>query len=99
MMSRVPLGANIPSGTGTIRAPGWDLDLPDQFTGADRIARDRGLTREDLDAFGLASQRRARVAVDEGRLTGSTPPAPRRRSPTAPRPCSSWTRTGRAASG
>ncbi len=68
MMSRVPLGANIPPDTGSIRAPGWDLDLPDQFTGADRIARDRGLTRGDLDAFGLASQQKARVAVDEGRF-------------------------------
>ena len=68
MMSRVPLGANIPPDTGTPRAPGWDLDMPDQFTGADRIARDRGLTRGDLDAFGLASQLRARAAVDEGRF-------------------------------
>ena len=68
MMSRVPLGANIPPDTGSIRAPGWDVDLPDQFTGADRIARDRGLTREDLDAFGLASQQKARTAVDEGRF-------------------------------
>jgi acetyl-CoA C-acetyltransferase len=68
MMSRVPLGANIPPDTGSIRGPGWDIDLPDQFTGADRIARDRGLGREDLDAFGLASQQKARTAVDEGRF-------------------------------
>ncbi|MCB8958662.1 MAG: acetyl-CoA C-acyltransferase, partial [Nocardioides sp.] len=31
-------------------------------------ARNRGITRDDLDAFGLASQRKARVAVDEGRF-------------------------------
>jgi acetyl-CoA C-acetyltransferase len=68
MMSRVPLGANIPPGTGSIRADSWDLDMPDQFTGADRIARDRGIGREELDAFGLASQQKARVAVDEGRF-------------------------------
>ncbi|MCP6135292.1 hypothetical protein NL393_39535, partial [Klebsiella pneumoniae] len=68
MMSRVPLGANIPPGTGSIRAEGWDLDMPDQFTGADRIARDRGLSRDELDAFGLASQHKARAAVDEGRF-------------------------------
>jgi acetyl-CoA C-acetyltransferase len=68
MMSRVPLGANIPPGTGTPRAPSWHLDMPDQFTGADRIARDRALTREDLDGFGLASQQKARTAVDEGRF-------------------------------
>ncbi len=68
MMSRVPLGANVPPGTGTLRPDNWTLDMPDQFTGADRIARDRGLTREDLDAFGAASQHKARVAVDEGRF-------------------------------
>ncbi len=68
MMSRVPLGANIPPGTGTPKSAGWSIDMPDQFTGADRIARDRGITRADLDAFGLASQQKARVAVDEGRF-------------------------------
>jgi acetyl-CoA C-acetyltransferase len=68
MMSRVALGANIPAGTGSIRSEGWSIDLPDQFTGADRIARDRGISRDDLDAFGLASQHRARIAVDEGRF-------------------------------
>ena len=68
MMTRVPLGANIPPGTGTPRAPSWSIDMPDQFTGADRIARDRGISREQLDRFGLASQQKARVAVDEGRF-------------------------------
>ena len=68
MMSRVPLGANLPPETGTPRAPSWSIDMPDQFTGADRIARDRGLTRDQLDAFGLASQQKARAAVDEGRF-------------------------------
>ena len=68
MMSRVPLGANIPPGTGPIRPESWTLDMPDQFTGADRIARDRGISRDDLDAFGLASQQKARIAVDEGRF-------------------------------
>jgi acetyl-CoA C-acetyltransferase len=67
-MSRVPLGANVPPGTGDPRPDSWDIDLPDQFTAADRIAANRGLTREDLDAFGLASQQKARVAVDEGRF-------------------------------
>ena len=42
--------------------------MPNQFEAADRIAGRRGLTREDLDAFGLASQQKARVAVDEGRF-------------------------------
>ena len=42
--------------------------MPNQFEAADRIARRRGLTRADLDAFGLASQQKARAAVDEGRF-------------------------------
>jgi acetyl-CoA C-acetyltransferase len=67
-MSRVPLGANVPTGTGDPRPDDWSIDLPNQFEAADRIAGRRGLTRADLDAFGLASQQKARVAVDEGRF-------------------------------
>jgi acetyl-CoA C-acetyltransferase len=67
-MSRVGLGANIAPGTGRPRPDGWTIDLPDQFEGADRIARDRGFSREQVDAFGLASQQKARAAVDEGRF-------------------------------
>jgi acetyl-CoA C-acetyltransferase len=68
-MSRIPLGGNVPKGLGDPRPPSWDIDLPNQFEGADRIARDRGFSRESVDAFGLASQRKARTAVDEGRFT------------------------------
>ncbi len=67
-MSRVPLGGNVPPGLGLPRPDDWSIDMPDQFGGADRIARHRGLTREDLDAFGLRSQQKARIAVDEGRF-------------------------------
>ncbi len=67
-MSRIPLGGNVPPGLGDPRPDDWDIDMPNQFEGADRIARNRGLTREDLEAFGLASQQKARVAVDEGRF-------------------------------
>ena len=67
-MSRIPLGANVPPGTGDPRPADWTIDMPNQFEAADRIARNRGLTRADLEAFGLASQRKARVAVDEGRF-------------------------------
>ena len=71
-MSRVPLGANVPEGAGDPRPESWTIDMPNQFLGADRIARNRGLTREDLEAFGYESQRRARVAVDEGRFKRET---------------------------
>jgi acetyl-CoA C-acetyltransferase len=67
-MSRIGLGANITPGTGSPRPDSWSIDLPNQFEGADRIARNRGFTREEIDAFGLSSQQKARAAVDEGRF-------------------------------
>jgi len=73
-MSRVPLGGNVPPGLGSPRPDGWTIDMPDQFGGADRIARNRGLTRDDLDAFGLASQQKARTAVDDGRFAREIAP-------------------------
>jgi acetyl-CoA C-acetyltransferase len=74
MMSRVGLGANVMSGPGVPRPDGWDVDLPDQFTGADRIAEDFGLTREDLDAWGLRSQQRAIQAWAEERFKSQVAP-------------------------
>jgi acetyl-CoA C-acetyltransferase len=65
-MSRVPLGSNIMHGPGAWIADGWPWDSPDQFTGAERIARNRGITREDVDRFGLESQQKAKLAWDEG---------------------------------
>ena len=67
-MSRIGLGANITPGTGSPRPDSWTIDLPNQFEGADRIARNRGLSREEVDRFGLSSQQKARAAVDEGRF-------------------------------
>ncbi|OMB94577.1 acetyl-CoA acetyltransferase [Mycobacterium sp. NS-7484] len=63
-MSRVGLGAN----GGGARAASWDIDLPNQFEAAERIAKRRGLTRADVDALGLASQTRAKQAWAEGRF-------------------------------
>ena len=74
MMSRVGLGAAVFGGPGVPRPDGWDVDLPDQFTGADRIAHDFGISREDLDAWGLRSQQRAAQAWSEGRFTGQVAP-------------------------
>ncbi|MCW2794867.1 steroid 3-ketoacyl-CoA thiolase [Nocardioides sp.] len=67
-MSRIPLGGNVPPGLGDPRPDDWTIDLPNQFEAADRIAANRGLTRAELEAFGLASQQKARTAVDEGRF-------------------------------
>lgn len=71
-MSRVPLGANVPAGMGDPRPADWSIDLPNQFEGADRIVKDRGFSRADVDAFGLASQQKARVALDERRFDRET---------------------------
>jgi acetyl-CoA C-acetyltransferase len=68
VMSRVPLTPKVGTGLGTPRPATWSLDTPDQYVAADRIARRRGLTRADLDGYGLRSQQRARAAWDEGRF-------------------------------
>jgi acetyl-CoA C-acetyltransferase len=67
-MSRVFLGAAVAPGTGMPTPASWNLDLPDQFTAAERIAQRRGLTRADADALGLASQQKAAAAWAEGRF-------------------------------
>ncbi len=67
-MSRVPLRANVGEGAGMPRPDSWDIDLPNQFVAAERIAKRRGLTRADVDRFGLASQTRAARAVAEDRF-------------------------------
>lgn len=66
VMSRAPLGSNVlPANP---RPDDWDIDLPDQFTAAERIARRRGLTRERLDWFGARSQQLAAKAWSDGRF-------------------------------
>jgi acetyl-CoA C-acetyltransferase len=67
-MSRVPLGANIGTGVGTPKPDAWEIDLPNQFEAAERIARRRGITRADVDGFGLSSQQRAAAAWASGRF-------------------------------
>jgi acetyl-CoA C-acetyltransferase len=68
MMSRVFLGQALTPGTGSPKPDDWDIDTQDQFTSAERIARNRGLSRADVDAFGLESQRRAAHAWAENRF-------------------------------
>src|SRR5919204_5723365 len=65
MMSRVPMGSN-----------GGDLserllerwEIVPQGISAEAIAREWGLSREELDAYSLESHRRAVTASDEGRF-------------------------------
>ena len=68
-MSHVGLGANVMNGPGFFQPADWPWDsTPDQFAAAERIAKNRGITREEVDAWALRSQQRAIVARDEGRF-------------------------------
>ena len=73
VMTRTPMGASIVQGMG-FPFPQEQLDrysetgLPPQGIGADMIAVEYGLGRDDLDEFGARSQQRAAVARDEGRF-------------------------------
>jgi acetyl-CoA C-acetyltransferase len=73
-MSRVGLGANVINGPGYFEPPGWPWDTPNQFQAAERIASKRGITRADVDALGLASQRKAAVAWAENRFEREVTP-------------------------
>jgi acetyl-CoA C-acetyltransferase len=68
-MSRVPLGSNVRNGPGYYKLPDhpWD-DPKSQFHAADRILEKRGLSRDDLEALGVASQQKAARAWEEGRF-------------------------------
>jgi acetyl-CoA C-acetyltransferase len=67
-MSRVPLGAAAQAGAGTPRPASWDIDMPNQFLAAERIAQRRGLSRAEVDRFGLRSQALAAAAWAQGRF-------------------------------
>jgi acetyl-CoA acetyltransferase family protein len=69
-MSRVPMGSNL-------GADGWEglnpkiaerWPIVPQGISAEVIAKEWGLTREDLDGYSLESHRRAVAAIDEGRF-------------------------------
>ncbi|MGW6294482.1 steroid 3-ketoacyl-CoA thiolase [Streptomyces sp. NPDC055058] len=71
-MSRVPLGSASKHGPGKPFPDEWNVDLPNQFEAAERIARRRGITREDVDRLGLLSQERAAAAWAEERFKRET---------------------------
>ncbi len=79
-MSRVPLGTAAMAGGTSPRPPSWSIDMPNQFEAAERIAKRRGISRDDLDAFGLRSQRNAAAAWSAGHfdreVLGVKAPAP-----------------------
>ena len=67
-MSRVGLGMNAINGPGSSKPDEFPWDMPDQFGAAERIAQKYGISRQDVDWLGLESQRKAAVAVAEGRF-------------------------------
>jgi acetyl-CoA C-acetyltransferase len=67
-MSRVPLGTAARADAGSPRPASWDIDLPNQYVGAERIAQRRGLSRAETDAFGLRSHTLAQAAWAQGRF-------------------------------
>ena len=82
VMTRTPMGASVVKGE-----MGWpfppsmqeryaDTGLPPQGIGAEMIADEYGFSREDLDAFGAESQRRAAQATAEGRFDNEIVPVP-----------------------
>ncbi|WP_327143436.1 steroid 3-ketoacyl-CoA thiolase [Nocardia sp. NBC_01327] len=67
-MSHVPLGANVGTHAGPRRPASWDIDMPNQFEAAERIAKRRSITRDDVDEWGERSQRLAAQAWEQGRF-------------------------------
>ena len=67
LMSHVGLGSNVLNGPGSSKPDDFPWDSPNQFEAAERIATNRGITREEVDAWGLRSQQRAALAIEEGR--------------------------------
>jgi acetyl-CoA acyltransferase len=82
VMTRTPMGSSVVEGRmgnpfpPSMQARYADTGLPPQGIGADMIADEYGLSREDLDRFGAESQRRAEVATSEGRFEREIVPVP-----------------------
>ena len=68
LMSHVGLGMNTRNGPGRSKPDDFPWDSPNQFEAAERIAANRGITREQVDGWGLRSQLRAAAAQSEGRF-------------------------------
>lgn len=74
LMSQVPMGSTIPRDPFVgkpVNKSYWEHhELTSQFEGAERIAKQWGITRAETDAFGLRSQERAAKAWNERRFDG-----------------------------
>jgi acetyl-CoA C-acetyltransferase len=73
-MSRVPLRSNVGADVGSPRPDSWDIDLPNQYLAAERIAIRRGFSRTEVDQFGVWSQAKAKHAWDSGHFASQIVP-------------------------
>ena len=81
VMTKVPMGASVVKGMDfpfpkEMQERYKDSGLPPQGIGADMIADQWNLSREDLDAFGARSQQRAEQATADGRFKAEIVPVP-----------------------
>jgi acetyl-CoA C-acetyltransferase len=78
VMSQVPMGSAIPKdpsvGKPVTRSYWKHFEFTSQFDGAERIAKQWGIKREDTDAFGKLSQDRAAEAWAQDRFAGQIQP-------------------------
>ncbi len=74
MMTRVPLGSNMKGGFPMSPAYVEHYAPTSQFQGAEMIAKEYGVTREDTDRFGLRSQEHAQKAWEAGHFDREVTP-------------------------
>ncbi len=78
LMSRVPMGATIPKEPATgmpVTKNYWkNFEWTSQFDGAERIAKQWGITRDDTDAFAKRSQDLAAAAWENGAFLSQITP-------------------------
>lgn len=68
-MTRIPIGSNTKAGPGRAIPKSYfpHYEFTSQFEGAERMADQWGITRDNCDRFGLQSQERSKRAWAEGR--------------------------------
>lgn len=75
VMSRTPMGSSFTaSPLGADYLARYGEDFPNQGIGAEDVADNYGISREQLDEYALQSHERAATAIDEGRFAGQIAP-------------------------
>jgi acetyl-CoA C-acetyltransferase len=81
-MTRVPMGStamfHMKEGLGNYKSPGLEAKFPgvmwSQFMGAEMLVTKHGLTKDDLDQFGLSSHQKAIAATNAGAFNSEIVP-------------------------